>query len=203
MGVLDTAINEIYLQVSSEVQKYPLGFTYTAFAGGNDPSVKKYVYVKAVSVLVAKGGVYSISRSTSADFTAITPTTTDVNAIYGVGLYPIAIGSYGFVQTQGNIATLNVSGATTINHALSVTANTATVTSEGSATVSGTTVAIATSTSATVVSAYLLGTQLASNSGTISINANWRLRPDANTLYTEYSTDNFATIAWASAQVAE
>lgn len=203
MGVLDTAINEIYLKVSSEVQKYPLGFTYTEFNGGNDPSVKVYRYVKAVSVAVVLGGIYAIGRSTSADVTVTTPATTDINNSYGVGLYPIAIGSYGFVQTQGNIASLNVAGATTTAHALSVTANTATVTSEGSATVSGTTVAIATSTSATVVSAYLLGTQLASNSGTISINANWRLRPDANTLYTEYSTDNFATIAWASAQVAE
>ena len=203
MGVLDSAINEIHLSVATEVQKYPLGFIYSAFDGGNNPSVNRYIYVKAVSVAIDRGDIYAVSRSTSADFTATVASADDINVLYGVGMYSIAIGSYGFMQIQGNVSAVKVAGATTIAHALKATVGAETATDEGSATLSASSIGVATSTSASYVTAFLFGKNIQSASGAASLGSLWRLRPDGTTMYLEYSTDNFATVAWANAWVAE
>ena len=198
MAALDMAINETLLTNATVSQKYPLGFIYSSDATGIDPSVKRYIYVKDVSVAVVLGGVYAITRSTSADWTATTPAATDVNVVYGVGLCAIATGSYGFLQIEGDVSVVNVSGSTTTAYAIAPTVGAATATSEGSATVSAATFAIATSTSASTVSAFLMGKNLPSATGAISMGPLWRFRPDGATMYMEYSTDNFATIAWVT-----
>lgn len=203
MAALDMAINETLLTNATVSQKYPLGFIYSSDATGIDPSVKRYIYVKAVSVAVVLGGVYALTRSTTADWTATTPAATDVNVVYGVGLCPIATGSYGFLQIEGDVAVLNVAGSTTSSHAMSPTMGAATATSEGSASVSGVTFAIATSTSGTSVSAFLMNKELSGASGATYFGSSWRIRPDGTSLYREYSTDNFATVAWATADIAE
>ena len=195
MAALDMAINETLLTNATVSQKYPLGFIYSSDATGIDPSVKRYIYIKAVSVAVVAGGVYAINRSTTADWTATLPFATDVNVRYGVGLCPIATGSYGFVQIEGYIAVVNVAGATTTAYAIAPTLGAATATSEGSATVSASTFAISTSTSASTVSAFLFGKALSgANSGTISLGIYWRVTPSSTQLAFEHSTDNFATV---------
>jgi len=202
MGVLDVGINAIHLSVATTDQKYPLGFIHQEFINGTVSSINKYIYIKAISTQVANGGVYAVTRSTSADYTATVPAATDVNVHYGVGLYTIAINSYGFIQIQGNVAALNCNGTITTAHAIAPTVGAATGTDEGAATISGLTIAIATSTSATAVKAFLLGNQVGGASGSMSLGS-WQIRPNGTSLLFEYSTDNFATVAWANAFIAE
>jgi hypothetical protein len=194
MAALDTAINETLLTNATEVQKYPLGFIYSSDASGVNPSVKRYIYVKGISVAVVLGGVYAITRSTSADWTATTPASSDVNVVYGVGICPIATGSYGFLQIEGDIDVVNVAGATTTAYAIAPTVGAATATSEGAATVSASTFAIATSTSASTVSAFIFGKNIPNAGGIISMGRYWQIYPTSTELQFNHSSDNFATI---------
>ena len=199
MGALDTSINETHLIASTTDQKYPLGYVYRSFGNEAIPSIKEYIYVKAVSTTLDATDTYAITRSTSADYTGTIAAATDIDVMYGVALYTIAIGSYGFLQITGNVSSVAVNGTVTSGHAVRPIVGSDHVEDEGSATISSQTIGIATSTSASFVSMFLFGKPLVTANGVMSISSTWRARASGTTLNFEYSTDNFATVAYTDA----
>ena len=196
-------IEEKHLSNQTTEQLYNLGQTYRCQTGnGVTSSIKEYQYIKAVSVSVVIGGVYAITRSTTADYTATLPSNNDTNVRYGVGVCTITAGNYGFLLVSGNADKLNGSGTLTNARAIAPTIGAATADDEGSSTVSSRTIGIATATG-TTPTAYIFGKEIESGSGGTSLGSNWRMRPSGNTLYFEYSTDGFTTIAWTDAKIAE